>query len=165
LNALAVGLGERWKARDDIHVLVKTGKAHFESVEAQLKNNGGDAVVTPVLYFDKMTTAYAAADVAVSRAGAGSVAELATCGLPSILVPYPFSLDDDQGHNAKVLVDVGAAVLLRDPEAVADVVGPRLEEWLASPAVLSAMAAAASGAGHAHAATALARWVLELATK
>jgi UDP-N-acetylglucosamine--N-acetylmuramyl-(pentapeptide) pyrophosphoryl-undecaprenol N-acetylglucosamine transferase len=160
LNALAVGLAARWAGRDDIRVVVKTGKQHLESVQAQLPV---DSVVRAVNYLDRMTTAYAAADVAVTRAGAGTVAELATCGLPSILVPYPFSLDDDQGHNARVLVDAGAAVLLRDPEAVADVVGPKLEEWIASPEILATMAAAANGAGHAHAATTLAQWVLDLA--
>lgn len=163
LNALAVGLGQRWRERDDIRVVLKAGKAHADAVAADLKATGGDAVVDCVGYLPSITTAYAAADVAVSRAGAGTVAELATCGLPSILVPYPFSLDDDQGHNARVLVDAGAAVLLRDPEAIADVVGPRLEEWIASPDVLATMAAAASGAGHAHAATTLAKWVLDLA--
>ena len=61
------------------------------------------------------------------------MAELATCGLPSILVPYPYSLDDDQGHNAKVLTDVGAAVLVLDADATADVVGPLLEAWFADP--------------------------------
>lgn len=163
LNSLAVGLGERWRERDDIRVVLKAGRDHADAVAAALAANGGDRVVRCVAYLDKMTTAYAAADVAVSRAGASTVAELATCGLPSILVPYPFSLDDDQGHNAKVLVDVGAAALMRDPEAVADVVGPRLESWFADPGVLQTMAAAANGAGHAHAATTLARWVLDLA--
>lgn len=164
LNNLAIGLGERWRDRTDIRVLVKTGKDHFDTVSAALAENGGDAVVTPVLYFDTMTTAYAAADVVVSRAGASSVAEFATCGLPSILVPYPYSLDDDQGHNAKVLVDVGAAIMVRDPQATPEIVGAQLEEWLEAPDVLKAMAAAAAGSGHAHAATTLAQWVLDLAS-
>ncbi len=163
LNALAVGLGERWKHRDDVRVVIKTGRDNFDGVVAALAANRGDSVVTPVVYLDRMITAYAAADVAVCRAGAGTVAELATCGLPSILVPYPFSLDDDQGHNAKVLVDAGAAALMRDPDATADVVGPTLESWFADPSVLANMAGAASGAGHAHAATTLAQWVLDLA--
>ncbi|MEY2398527.1 MAG: UDP-N-acetylglucosamine--N-acetylmuramyl-(pentapeptide) pyrophosphoryl-undecaprenol, partial [Actinomycetota bacterium] len=163
LNNLAVGLGERWRGRTDVRVVAKTGRDHFDGVVAALRDNGGEAVVTPVVYLDRMTTAYAAADVAVCRAGAGTVAELATCGLPSILVPYPFSLDDDQGHNAKVLVDAGAAVLLRDPDAVANIVGPQLEDWIAHPDAMAVMAGAASGAGHAHAATTLAQWVLDLA--
>jgi UDP-N-acetylglucosamine--N-acetylmuramyl-(pentapeptide) pyrophosphoryl-undecaprenol N-acetylglucosamine transferase len=164
LNALAVGLGERWRTRDDIRVVVKTGRENFDGVVAALADNGGGAVVSPVVYLDRMTTAYAAADIAITRAGAGTVAELATCGLPSILVPYPYSLDDDQGHNATVLVDAGAAVMMRDAEATADVVGVKLEAWIASPEALRAMAAAANGAGHAHAATTLAQWVLDLAT-
>lgn len=154
LNNLAVGLAQRWAGRDDIKIVLKTGPHEVAATP----------ILEPVRYLpDPMTNAYAAADIAVTRAGAGTVAELATCGLPSILVPYPFSLDDDQGHNAKVLVDAGAAVLMRDPEAVADVVGPRLEEWMASPEILRSMGAAANGAGHAHAATTLAQWVLELA--
>ncbi|MBA2610168.1 MAG: UDP-N-acetylglucosamine--N-acetylmuramyl-(pentapeptide) pyrophosphoryl-undecaprenol N-acetylglucosamine transferase [Actinobacteria bacterium] len=163
LNALAVGLGERWRDRHDIRVVVKTGRDNFDDVVASLAANGGQAVVTPVVYLDRMTTAYAAADVAVCRAGAGTVAELATCGLPSILVPYPFSLDDDQGHNATVLVDAGAAVMVRDPEATAGNVGAKVEDWFTAPSVLEAMASAANGAGHAHAATTLAQWVLDLA--
>jgi UDP-N-acetylglucosamine--N-acetylmuramyl-(pentapeptide) pyrophosphoryl-undecaprenol N-acetylglucosamine transferase len=163
LNALAVGLGQRWRDRDDIRVVLKAGRDHAEGVNEQLTATGADRVVRSVAYLDRMITAYAAADIAVSRAGASSVAELATCGLPSILVPYPHALDDDQGHNAAVLVDAGAAALVRDADATADVVGPRIEGWIASPEVLTSMAAAAGGAGHAHAATTLARWVLDLA--
>ncbi|MEY2469839.1 MAG: UDP-N-acetylglucosamine--N-acetylmuramyl-(pentapeptide) pyrophosphoryl-undecaprenol [Actinomycetota bacterium] len=163
LNALAVGLGERWRERDDIRVVVKAGRDNAEAVAAELKSSGGERVVRCVTYLDRMVTAYAAADIAVCRAGAGTVAELATCGLPSILVPYPHSLDDDQGHNANVLVEAGAAIRIDDGDAVADTVGPRLEDWIAHPKKLEAMAAAANGAGHAHAAATLAQWVLDLA--
>lgn len=155
LNALAAGLGERWRGRDDIRVMVKTGRDHtLEETE----------VVKPFTYFDSIGNAYAAADVVVSRAGASTVAELATWGLPSILVPYPYSLDDDQGHNAKVLTDIGAAALVRDPQATAEVVGPMLEGWFAEPDQLATMAAAARTVGHADAAATLARWVLDLAS-
>ncbi len=157
LNELAVGLGERWRGRDDIRVIVKTGanKAHAVAETD---------IVKPYTYFESIGDVYASVDVVVSRAGASTVAELATCGLPSILVPYPFSLDDDQGYNAKVLTDIGAAALVRDVEATAQNVGAILESWFADATTLATMAAAARNAGHAGAATALAQWVLDLAS-
>jgi UDP-N-acetylglucosamine--N-acetylmuramyl-(pentapeptide) pyrophosphoryl-undecaprenol N-acetylglucosamine transferase len=157
LNQLAVGLGERWSERDDIRVVVKTGANKIHTVAET-------DVVKPYAYFDSMGDTYAAADVVVSRAGASTVAELATCGLPSILVPYPHSLDDDQGHNARVLTDIGAAAMLREVEVTPAQVGALLESWFDDPTTLKAMAAAASGAGHAGAATALAQWALDLAS-
>lgn len=160
LNALAVGLGERWRERDDVRVVVKTGQEHLDAVAGAV---GDNRIVTPYAYLDSMPTAYAAADVVVSRAGASTVAELATCGLPSVLVPYPYSLDDDQGHNAKVLTTIGAAAMVRDAEATPDNVGALLERWFADASVLPTMSAAAATASHAHAATTLAQWVLDLA--
>ncbi|MEY2424512.1 MAG: UDP-N-acetylglucosamine--N-acetylmuramyl-(pentapeptide) pyrophosphoryl-undecaprenol [Actinomycetota bacterium] len=154
LNELAVGLGERWRGRDDIRILLKTGRDHAVP-ESDL--------VKPHSYFESIGDVYASVDVVVSRAGASTVAELATCGLPSILVPYPFSLDDDQGYNAKVLTDIGAAALVRDVEATPGNVGAILESWFDDATTLPTMAAAARGAGHAGAATALAQWVLDLA--
>jgi UDP-N-acetylglucosamine--N-acetylmuramyl-(pentapeptide) pyrophosphoryl-undecaprenol N-acetylglucosamine transferase len=89
------------------------------------------------------------------------VAELATCGLPAVLVPYPFAPDDHQTANARVLADAGAAVLVPDAEATADVVGPQLEELLAGDR-LASMVDAAGSSTHAGAADALAAWALEL---
>jgi UDP-N-acetylglucosamine--N-acetylmuramyl-(pentapeptide) pyrophosphoryl-undecaprenol N-acetylglucosamine transferase len=110
-----------------------------------------------------MDQAYAAADVAVMRAGAGTVAELAVCGLPSILVPYPFHADDHQAVNAGVLVDAGGAIMVRDADATADHVGPMIEHLLDDPGALARMGAAARTAARPRAAEEMAAWVLELA--
>jgi UDP-N-acetylglucosamine--N-acetylmuramyl-(pentapeptide) pyrophosphoryl-undecaprenol N-acetylglucosamine transferase len=156
LNDLAVGLGERWRGRSDVRVVLKTGRDHSVAATAD--------VVEAHNYFDSMGDVYASVDVVVSRAGASTVAELATCGLPSILVPYPHALDNDQEHNAKVLTDVGAAVVVRDADATADAIGPMLEDWITHPETLAKMAASARTVGHADAATTLAEWVIDLAT-
>jgi UDP-N-acetylglucosamine--N-acetylmuramyl-(pentapeptide) pyrophosphoryl-undecaprenol N-acetylglucosamine transferase len=65
-------------------------------------------------FLDRMELAYAVADVAVGRAGAGTVAELAVCGIPSIFVPYPYAAANHQEANARELVAAGGAELILD---------------------------------------------------
>ena len=90
----------------------QTGAAHAD-VTAQiyqdlhLHNAQIDAFV------DDMAAAYQWADVVVCRAGALTVSELAAAGLASVLIPYPWAIDDHQAKNAEVLVDAGAAVMCR----------------------------------------------------
>ena len=153
LNDLAVGLAQRWT---DINIVLKTGKNNV--VESR-------GILQAYAYLDSIGDAYASADVVVTRAGASTVAELSVWGLPSILVPYPHALDNDQDYNAAVLADVGGAVVVKDADATADVVGPIIEDLLASPDKLAAMGAAAKTVGHKDAAQTLARWVLDLASR
>jgi len=67
-------------------------------------------------FIEDMPAAFAAADLIVSRSGAGAVAELAAAGKPSILVPFPFAADDHQLRNAEAMVRAGAARLVLDRE-------------------------------------------------
>ena len=163
LNKLAVGLAERWRDRTDVRILLKPGRPHVDDVQAQLDRSGGAKVCDAVAYFDRMDHVYAAADVAVMRAGAATVAELAVCAVPSILVPYPFHADDHQAVNASVLVDRGAAIMVRDAEAVPENVGPMLERLTADRDELDRMSAAAVAVARPGAAQEMASWVLELA--
>lgn len=163
LNRLALGLAARWAGRHDVRILLKAGARTHEEIAAALASNPGRHLVELVRYIDRMDHAYAAADVAIARSGAGTVSELAAVGLPSILVPLPGHEHDEQAHNAQPLVDAGGAVLVRDRDANAEVVGPILEERLADPAALEAMAKGAKVAGRPTAAADLAAWVLELA--
>ncbi|MCB9728834.1 MAG: undecaprenyldiphospho-muramoylpentapeptide beta-N-acetylglucosaminyltransferase [Deltaproteobacteria bacterium] len=67
-------------------------------------------------YIDDMPAAYAAADVAICRAGALTIAELTAVGLPSVLVPFPFAAGNHQEANARVIADAGAGLLVRQGE-------------------------------------------------
>jgi UDP-N-acetylglucosamine--N-acetylmuramyl-(pentapeptide) pyrophosphoryl-undecaprenol N-acetylglucosamine transferase len=163
LNRLALGLAERWAGRDDVRIVLKAGARTHEEIESALATNAGRHLVDLVGYIDRMDQAYAAADIAICRAGAGTVTELAVAGVPSVLVPLAVHEHDEQLHNAEPLVQAGGALLVRDADASAAVVGPLLEERLADPAALARMGTAMTGVARPAAADDLAAWVLELA--
>ncbi len=77
-----------------------------------------------------MDLAYAIADLAVCRAGASTIAELSTVGLPAVLVPLPGSLDDDQRRNAESVVAIEAAVMIVDSELEPGLLVETLDELL-----------------------------------
>lgn len=96
------------EARPD--VLHQTGRRHLEAVQAAYRQAGVNAEI--MAFLDEMAFFYDQTDVVICRAGALTVAELAAAGLASILVPYPFAVDDHQTGNAHFLSDRGAALLL-----------------------------------------------------
>ncbi|UFQ18123.1 MULTISPECIES: UDP-N-acetylglucosamine--N-acetylmuramyl-(pentapeptide) pyrophosphoryl-undecaprenol N-acetylglucosamine transferase [Streptomyces] len=163
LTEAAVGLAERWRGRRDVHLLVKTGPAALERTRARLAASGGSAVARAVAYLDRMDLSYAAADLVVCRAGSATVAELAATGVPAVLVPYPHAPGDHQTHNARVLTDAGAGLLLPDAETTAERLAELVGPLLADPARLTAMSGAAEPGPHARAADLLAERVLRLA--
>lgn len=97
-----------------IQVIWQTGKNFGDRGTVAAKNMEG-IVVTK--FISDMASAYAAADLVVSRAGAGSISELELLGKPSILVPSPNVAEDHQTKNARALSDRNAAVLVTDAEA------------------------------------------------
>ncbi|MFH8571437.1 UDP-N-acetylglucosamine--N-acetylmuramyl-(pentapeptide) pyrophosphoryl-undecaprenol N-acetylglucosamine transferase [Streptomyces sp. NPDC017993] len=163
LTEAAVGLAARYRSRPDLRLLIKTGPAALEETRALLVANGGAAVAEAVPYLDRMDLAYAAADLVVCRAGSATVAELATIGMPAVLVPYPHAPGDHQTHNARVLSDAGAALLLSDAETSAQRLDSVVTPLLDDPARLVAMGAAADPGTHARAADLLAAEALALA--
>jgi UDP-N-acetylglucosamine--N-acetylmuramyl-(pentapeptide) pyrophosphoryl-undecaprenol N-acetylglucosamine transferase len=163
LSDAAIALGERWRDRDDIRVLLKIGARAGSDLDDRIAAVGADKVIHRVAYLDRMDTAYAAADAALCRAGAGTVAELAATGLPAVLVPYPFATGDHQRENAAELVAAGGGEVVADADATADTIGPLIERMVDDPQRLAAMSAGAKSVGRPGAARDLAQWVLELA--
>ena len=101
-------------------------------------------------YEDRMIDVYAAADLMVTRAGSSTIAELATTGMPAIVVPWAGAADDHQSDNARVLGDIGAAVVI----AERDLTAPRLTEEVvrlaADREALGEIGSAAYAAGNDH---------------
>ncbi|MFJ2868830.1 UDP-N-acetylglucosamine--N-acetylmuramyl-(pentapeptide) pyrophosphoryl-undecaprenol N-acetylglucosamine transferase [Kitasatospora sp. NPDC087314] len=159
LTAAAVELAARWRHRTDRQLLIKTGPAALEEVRAAL---AGHPTARAVSYLDRMDLVYAAADLMVCRAGAATVAELSSVRMPAVLVPYPHAPHDHQTHNARVLSDTGAGLLLPDGECTGERLAALVEPLLADPARLAAMARAAEPGDHARAADLLAAKVLRV---
>ena len=162
LNDVGLGVAERWRDRDDVHVLIKAGAANVESVEAAIQKGNLGKVATCVRYFDRAEDWYAAAELGLTRGGAATVAELAVTGLPAIIVPYPHHADDHQALNAGFLADKGAAIVVRDDNATAEHIAPIVEDLIAHRDKLAGMASAALDVAHPRAADELAEWALEL---
>jgi UDP-N-acetylglucosamine--N-acetylmuramyl-(pentapeptide) pyrophosphoryl-undecaprenol N-acetylglucosamine transferase len=100
------------------NVVHQTGKKHFEAVRQLYAQAGVNADIRAFL--DDMANQYADADVVICRAGALTIAELAAAGVASVLIPFPFAVDDHQTHNARFLSDQGAAILLPQKELSAE---------------------------------------------
>lgn len=108
---------------------------------------------------------YAMASLVIGRAGAGTIAELAYVGLPSILIPLPLSGGGEQERNANVLATAGAAVVIPQPSATPERILQEINQLLDRPGQLSEMARNARSISRENAAAALAELILENARR
>lgn len=90
------------------------GERHLKATEAEYKKFNLQADIMP--FIDDMSVAYSWADIIICRAGALTIAELAACGVASILIPFPYAVDDHQTANAKYLSEEGAATLIQEAQ-------------------------------------------------
>src|SRR6185436_8254235 len=111
-------LGDLRRALPEVQFLHLTGAKDFEKVSAAYREAGATAVVRPFL--SEMEQALNAATVAVSRSGASSLAEFAALRVPAILIPFPAATDNHQFHNARALVETGAARMLGEQHSTTE---------------------------------------------
>jgi len=142
-----------------IQVLHIAGPAGHDAVAAAVAGTPGYVVVG---YCDRMELAYAAADVALCRAGAMTCAELAAVGLPAAYVPLPIG-NGEQRLNALPVVTAGGGLIIDDTDCTTDWVGTTLTALLLDDARVTQMGAAASQLGRRDADDALAQMVLRAA--
>jgi UDP-N-acetylglucosamine--N-acetylmuramyl-(pentapeptide) pyrophosphoryl-undecaprenol N-acetylglucosamine transferase len=145
------GLPER------VALIWATGRTQSDSF---MQFEGANVRVRP--YLSPIADAYAAADLAVTRAGANTIAELCAWGIPSVLVPLPTSAADHQAHNARALAAAGASILLPQSELTAESLHATVNELRARPAVMMNMAQTAVLRGKPTAAADIARQLISL---
>jgi UDP-N-acetylglucosamine--N-acetylmuramyl-(pentapeptide) pyrophosphoryl-undecaprenol N-acetylglucosamine transferase len=120
-----------------------------------------DAELAP--FFSDLPARLAWSHLVISRSGAGTVAELGAVGRPSILVPLPGSIDQDQFANAGVLAQAGGAIRIAEGDFTPERLAAELSQLAAEPARLATMAAAARTVGKLDAAERLADLVVKVA--
>ncbi|MFH7026397.1 MAG: undecaprenyldiphospho-muramoylpentapeptide beta-N-acetylglucosaminyltransferase [Heteroscytonema crispum UTEX LB 1556] len=91
-------------------------------------------------FYNNMAALLRRANLAISRSGAGSLTEMAVCGTPAILIPYPFAAEDHQTYNAEVFTSVGAALAFKQSQLTAEALQNEVLRLLQTPEELAKMA-------------------------
>jgi UDP-N-acetylglucosamine--N-acetylmuramyl-(pentapeptide) pyrophosphoryl-undecaprenol N-acetylglucosamine transferase len=136
VNRAAVEAARRL-ARDDVQILLLSGPAHVETVRRAVATARVPVRVVPFL--ERMELAYAIADLVVARAGATTVAEVSVCGVPSLLIPYPYATGRHQEANARALARAGGGSVLLDDQLDGAVLAERIAMLLDDEPKLAAM--------------------------
>lgn len=118
---------EQIKANKDIQFIWQTGKFYFEEIQQRIEQVGKPDNLIFTDFISNMADALAAADLVVSRAGAGSISEFALLGKAVILVPSPNVSEDHQTKNAMALVDKEAAIHVSDATAKETLIDKAIE--------------------------------------
>jgi UDP-N-acetylglucosamine--N-acetylmuramyl-(pentapeptide) pyrophosphoryl-undecaprenol N-acetylglucosamine transferase len=138
LSQAIVGAVKEMPRELRVQFLVQCGKQDQTMVAAELRSSPFPVSVQS--FIEHIEDAYALADLVVCRAGAMTISEIAACGLPAILVPYPHATGNHQQRNAEDVVDRGAALMIVDAELDGDRLASALLELLRDPVRLREMA-------------------------
>jgi len=145
VNALVDDLGHR----TDIAVRHVVGDRFLQSAAAERSGEAG-IMYDVIGYEDRMVEVYAAADLMITRAGASTIAELETAGMAAIIVPWAASADDHQTDNARILGDIGAAVVLTEADVASNGLTRSVLALVDDREHLADIAARAYASGDAH---------------
>jgi UDP-N-acetylglucosamine--N-acetylmuramyl-(pentapeptide) pyrophosphoryl-undecaprenol N-acetylglucosamine transferase len=161
IDRATVGACRLLSARADLQIVLITGPAHLETIARALPSAPGGLLVRLLGYVDKMELAYACADLVVCRSGATTIAEVTVCGLPSLLVPYPYATRGHQEANARALQRAGGAAVLLDEQLSPESLAARIESLIDHQERLQAMSERAAAFGRPDAGDRLANLVEE----
>lgn len=150
-------LGRRMPQLQFIHL---TGSSDKENTERAYRTNGRRALVRAFL--TEMDLALGAATLAIGRAGASSLSELAAMRLPAILIPYPSAADNHQFHNARAYVETGAAVQLAESTADPAMLSQQVFDLIENASARAAMSCALERWFYPHAADEIAERIMEI---
>lgn len=145
-------------------IIHQCGQTNFDLLKQSIKpETSAGYFLFPFLNEEQMRQAFAAADLVISRAGAGSIAEIATLGKPSILIPLPNSAADHQIKNALEYAKLGATLVMEQMNLTPNLLQNRVFSLLDNPDLLKKMSAAALHFNPADAAAKIAQEVLNIA--
>lgn len=153
---------EKIRANNDIQFIWQTGKLYFEEMKKRADELGKPENLTITDFVSNMANALSAADIVVSRAGAGSISEFALLGKAVILVPSPNVSEDHQTKNAMALVDKDAAIYVADANVKEELID-RAIETVNDEAKIAKLEANVMKMGKPNAASEIADKVLKLA--
>lgn len=166
INRAMVEVICRAAQQTEVQYLHVTGAEEYEDTCARIRDAGVDVSQYPHLrvvpYLYNMPQAMAMADIAVFRAGATGLAELATRGVPAILIPYPYAAENHQEKNARAMEAAGAAEVILNRSLDGTVLSAALDRLLADDARRDAMAAAMKRLGKPEAAEEIAALALRI---
>ncbi|MDY6934961.1 MAG: UDP-N-acetylglucosamine--N-acetylmuramyl-(pentapeptide) pyrophosphoryl-undecaprenol N-acetylglucosamine transferase [Spirochaetota bacterium] len=140
LNELVLGMKRKYPDEfRDIGIIWSTGEYSYKKYKTALHDEleRGSTYISP--FIQDVGLAYRASDIVISRAGSGVMVEFASFSLPSILIPYPYAASNHQESNAEVFERAGAAIKIRDEDALPDSVAPILTELLSNSIKLNRM--------------------------
>jgi UDP-N-acetylglucosamine--N-acetylmuramyl-(pentapeptide) pyrophosphoryl-undecaprenol N-acetylglucosamine transferase len=149
INAVLAETAERLASRKDLALYHAVGE-RFLNAAAPGRDGKSGILYRVIGYETRMAQLYAAADLFITRAGAGTLAELTTVGAPAIVVPWPQAADDHQLANADLLSKKGAVVLIEQRDFTPERVMAEIDRFASSPNELAALATRARAAGAIH---------------
>jgi len=149
VNKVVAELVEQFADRTEIAIYHVVG-GRFLAQAAPSRDGDSGILYRVTGYETRMASLYAAADLLVTRAGAGTLAELTTVGVPAIVVPWPAAAENHQLKNAELLADVGAVVLMEQDALSAGRLMAAIDYFHSTPDDLSELAKKARAAGALH---------------
>jgi UDP-N-acetylglucosamine--N-acetylmuramyl-(pentapeptide) pyrophosphoryl-undecaprenol N-acetylglucosamine transferase len=118
LNEYILELGKLKVPGTGVQVLLITGTRFYDSIMEKIQGMDykKDIAIKVFPYIDEIEQIYRITDLIIARAGANTVFEITAAGIPSILIPYPFAIDDHQTYNARYLEQQGRAILIKEKD-------------------------------------------------
>jgi len=149
-RAVVEGLPYLHDVRDSLRIIHQTGTHDLDMVHDAYAAHGISGDVVPFIH--DMASVYSEADLLVCRAGATTIAEITVSGKAAVLIPFPYAVGDHQTLNARVLVDAGAALMIREQDLSGEKLAVIIKDLLCDRGRIREMEARSRRLGNAHAA-------------
>lgn len=138
INQSMIRVLSQYRDTNELQIWHQTGKLDFETVQKAYRTITVGATVEP--FISNIAEAYSWADLMICRAGALTVSEIAAVGIASILIPFPYAVDDHQFYNGSYLANAGAAEIVRQKELTDERLTQMIHDFVGDRTRLKTMA-------------------------